>query len=53
MYQYNSGISETEDIHFCPNCGEEVTSWYADGTAQCDKCKSRFAVIYSMINGED
>jgi DNA-directed RNA polymerase subunit RPC12/RpoP len=53
MYGYVSGISETEDIRHCPNCGEEISSGYADGTAQCDKCDSRFAVVYTRMNGEE
>lgn len=45
MYGFVSGISDTDDINYCPKCGEEIYSWKANGEAVCDACGFRFTVI--------
>lgn len=45
MFRYVEGYSDTDNIHYCPACGAEVGVFHADGTATCDECGKRFAVI--------
>ena len=45
MYGFVSGISDTDDINYCPKCGEKIYSWNITGEAVCDECGFRFAVI--------
>lgn len=45
MYGYLSGFSDTNRIRYCPNCGEEVSNSYSDGTCECEACNIRFGVI--------
>lgn len=45
MYGFISGFSDTDDIHYCPFCGEEIACGHADGTATCDKCGKRSGVM--------
>ena len=45
MYGFVSGISDNDDINYCPKCGNEVTVLYGDGTAECELCGYHFAVI--------
>lgn len=53
MYGYISGFSDTDDIHYCPYCGEENLTYHADGTATCDECGKRFGVIECDEDLED
>ena len=39
------GYSDNDQISFCPKCGEEIETFYGDGSASCKKCNIRFAVI--------
>jgi len=39
------GVSDTDEIRYCPFCGAEVSVAHADGTVDCDKCGRRFGVI--------
>ena len=34
MYGFISGITETNDINYCPKCGEVIREWSGDGTAK-------------------
>ena len=45
MYGFASGISDTDDINYCPKCGEMIWRYESDGTAVCEACGFRFAVI--------
>lgn len=45
MYGYIAGITDTDEINFCPYCGEGIVTIHADGTATCDSCKRRFGVV--------
>lgn len=45
MYGYIGGYTDADEINFCPYCGAEIGSRYADGTAECDECKRRYGVI--------
>lgn len=45
MYSWIGGISDTDEISYCPFCGEEVSIGHADGTATCDSCGRRFGVV--------
>jgi hypothetical protein len=44
MYGYIGGVTDTDEINFCPYCGENVSVMHADGTVTCDSCKRRFGV---------
>ena len=46
MVSYVSGYSDTDDIHYCPNCGEGVAGWRSDGAGYCNDCNCIFAVVY-------
>lgn len=45
MYGIISGISDTDDINYCPKCGEKIDTHHGDGTASCDVCRYRFGVV--------
>lgn len=45
MYGFISGITDADDISFCPKCGEPIHTTYGDGTAKCDGCGFRFGVV--------
>ncbi len=45
MYGYIAGITETNDIKYCPKCGEEIRERHGDGTAVCDECGYHFGVV--------
>ncbi len=45
MYGFISGITETNDINYCPKCGEEVSRFHGDGTAICTGCGYHFGVV--------
>lgn len=39
------GYSGTDDIRYCPSCGEGIGEWHADGTGTCGKCGRRFGAL--------
>ena len=45
MVGYFEGHSESVRIQTCPYCGERIYHRYGDGSAECDVCRKRFAVI--------
>ena len=45
MYGIISGISDTDNINYCPKCGEEIYHYKGDGTAVCNECGFCFAVV--------
>lgn len=45
MYGFISGITQTDDISYCPKCGAEIDEYYSDGTAKCKECDYHFGVI--------
>lgn len=45
MYGIISGLTDTNDIHFCPKCGAPVGLYFGDGTAECDECDYHFGVV--------
>ncbi len=45
MYGYIAELTDTDEINFCPYCGEEVSIMQAGRTVTCDSCKRRFGVI--------
>lgn len=45
MYGFISGISDNDDITYCPRCGDETTTYHADGTVTCDNCGFHFGVV--------
>nr|WP_297873493.1 hypothetical protein [uncultured Blautia sp.] len=45
MFGYIEGYSDTDEISYCPFCGERIGTFHADGTATCSECGQRFAVI--------
>lgn len=46
MYGFISGITDNDDIAYCPKCGEEIRTFYGDGTAKCN-CGYHFGVVES------
>lgn len=53
MYGFVSGISDMNDINYCPKCGETIGRYKSGGTAVCDACGFRFAVIECDEEEED
>lgn len=47
MYGYIQGYSDTDDIEYCPRCGEKSKEFFMDGTAECSKCFFHFGVVES------
>lgn len=45
MYGIISGISDTDDINYCPKRGAEISTLHGDGTATYDECGYHFGVI--------
>lgn len=45
MYGFISGITENNDISYCPKCGERIDVFYGDGTAKCEECDYHFGVV--------
>ena len=45
MYGYIGGVSDTDEINFCPYCGDEIVIMHAGGTVTCNSCKRRFGVV--------
>lgn len=45
MYGFISGITDNDDIKFCPRCGKEVLNFWGDGTAECRECDYHFGVV--------
>lgn len=45
MYGFISGITDTDNISYCPKCGEGIRRYRADGTADCDSCGYHFGVV--------
>ena len=45
MYGFISGITEIENIAYCPKCGEEIYHYRGDGTAKCEECGFHFGVV--------
>lgn len=45
MYGFISGVTDNDDISYCPKCGEQIASFYCDGTAECDNCNYHFGVV--------
>lgn len=52
---YFEGYSSHSSINFCPLCGSEKLLYHVDGSASCDNCGARFAVIEinTMENQDD
>lgn len=44
MYGLATGISDTDNINYCPRCGKEIFSKNSDGGAKCE-CGFSFFVI--------
>jgi hypothetical protein len=42
---YFEGYSSHNSINFCPLCGEDKLTYKSDGSAKCDNCQVRVAVI--------
>ena len=53
MYGYMSGYSDTDNINYCPACGERVTESFADGKCRCRECGLIFGVIESDEDVEE
>lgn len=53
MYGFINGISDIDDIKFCPKCGEPIGTYYCDGTAICSSCGFRFGVVEAENENED
>ena len=53
MYGFLSGISDTDDINYCPKCGREILTFHGDGTAVCLDCGFVFAVVECEEDDEE
>lgn len=53
MYGFVSGISDTNDINYCPKCGGEKLSLHGNGTAVCLDCGFAFAVVECEKDDEE
>ena len=49
MYGFISGYTDTDEINYCPKCGERIEDYYGGGTGYCRECDFRFGVV----EGED
>lgn len=45
MYGFISGITDTNDINYCPKCGAVIAAHHGDGTARCLDCGFNFGVV--------
>ena len=45
MYGYICGITDTDEINYCPFCGKEISIGHADGTVTCDSFNRRFGAV--------
>lgn len=45
MYGFICGITDTDDISYCPKCGEPICEFHNDGTARCKECGYWFGVV--------
>ncbi len=45
MYGFISGITDNDDIEYCPRCGADVHVLFGDGTAKCRECDYHFGVV--------
>ena len=45
MYGFINGISDNDDITYCPRCGDETATYHADGTVTCGNCGFHFGVV--------
>lgn len=45
MIRYVEGISDTDNVKYCPHCGNEIDTFNENGIACCENCGKRFAVI--------
>lgn len=45
MYSLITGITDTDNIAYCPMCGAKISIFYGDGTAKCDECNFHFGVV--------
>ena len=53
MYGFVSGISDSNDINYCPKCGAVIAEYRANGTARCLDCGFVFAVIECEEDDEE
>jgi uncharacterized Zn finger protein (UPF0148 family) len=45
MYGFIEGVTDNDNISYCPKCGTEITIFYSDGTAVCKECDYHFGVV--------
>ena len=45
MYGFVNGISDADDINYCPKFGGEKLSFHGDGTVVCLECGFDFGVV--------
>lgn len=45
MYGFINGITDTDEISYCPKCGNPIREFFGDGTAKCENCDYRFGVV--------
>lgn len=44
MYGIITGLADTDDVNYCPKCGESIWSSNGDGSCECE-CGFKFYVI--------
>ena len=45
MYGFINGITDTDNISYCPKCGAEIKEYRGDGTAVCEECNFHFGEV--------
>lgn len=45
MYGFIEGITDNDNIIYCPKCGKEIKEFYGNGTAVCIECNFHFGVV--------
>lgn len=45
MYGWITGVTETDDINYCPKCGSDDLDRFIDGTAKCCTCGYACGVV--------
>ena len=53
MMGFVSGFADTDGVAYCPCCGGDIYSYYADGSCDCGSCHKRFFVLENSWDIED
>ena len=52
MRKFISGITDTNNIKYCPRCGAGIRVFLGNGTVRCRDCSYHFGVVdYGITSG--